>query len=105
MRAADKMFGQICRYMACRTVPNRRWCSDQRGATPGSQEVVLIHRKASSRSRENEIIWRPVAKLIHFDRCQVVARFLKSRENNGNSSKRIILDRKIHSWSDPTVGA
>jgi hypothetical protein len=29
-----------------RTVPNRRWYSDQRGATPGSQEVVLIHRKA-----------------------------------------------------------
>jgi hypothetical protein len=29
-----------------RTVPGRRWYSDQRGATPGSQEVVLIHRKA-----------------------------------------------------------
>jgi hypothetical protein len=28
-----------------RTVPNRRWYSDQRGETPGSQEVVLIHRK------------------------------------------------------------
>ena len=28
-----------------RTVPGRRWYSDQRGATPGSQEVVLIHRK------------------------------------------------------------
>lgn len=26
-----------------RVVPNRRWYSDQRGATPGSQEVVLIH--------------------------------------------------------------
>src|SRR5271167_190433 len=25
-----------------RTVPGRRWYSDQRGATPGSQEVVLI---------------------------------------------------------------
>jgi hypothetical protein len=42
----------------------------------------------------NEIIWRPVAKLIHFDRCQVVSRFLKLREINGNSSKRIILNRK-----------
>ncbi len=29
-----------------RQVPNRRWYSDQRGKTPGSQEVVLIHRKA-----------------------------------------------------------
>jgi hypothetical protein len=28
-----------------RSVPNRRWYSDQRGETPGSQEVVLIHRK------------------------------------------------------------
>jgi hypothetical protein len=27
-----------------RAVPNRRWYSDQRGETPGSQEVVLIHR-------------------------------------------------------------
>ena len=26
-------------------VPGRRWYSDQRGETPGSQEVVLIHRK------------------------------------------------------------
>jgi hypothetical protein len=29
-----------------RSVPNRRWYSDQRGETPGSQEVVLIHRKS-----------------------------------------------------------
>jgi len=28
-----------------RSVPSRRWYSDQRGETPGSQEVVLIHRK------------------------------------------------------------
>jgi hypothetical protein len=28
-----------------RTVPSRRWYSDQRGETPGSREVVLIHRK------------------------------------------------------------
>ena len=31
-----------------RGVPGRRWYSDQRGKTPGSQEVVLIHRKAAS---------------------------------------------------------
>jgi hypothetical protein len=29
-----------------RRVPGRRWYSRQRGETPGSQEVVLIHRKA-----------------------------------------------------------
>jgi DNA methylase len=28
-----------------RFVPNRRWYSDQRGETPGSREVVLIHRR------------------------------------------------------------
>jgi hypothetical protein len=28
-----------------RSVPNRRWYSGQRGETPGSQEVVLLHRK------------------------------------------------------------
>jgi hypothetical protein len=28
-----------------RSVPGRRWYSDQRGTTPGSKEVVLIHRK------------------------------------------------------------
>jgi hypothetical protein len=28
-----------------RSVPGRRWYSDQRGDTPGSREVVLIHRK------------------------------------------------------------
>jgi hypothetical protein len=27
-----------------RTVPNRRWYSDQKGSTPGSQEVVLLHK-------------------------------------------------------------
>ena len=31
-----------------RSVPGRRWYSDQRGETPGSNEVVLIHRKAGS---------------------------------------------------------
>lgn len=29
-----------------RSVPGRRWYSDQRGETPGSQEVVLFHQKA-----------------------------------------------------------
>jgi hypothetical protein len=29
-----------------RTVPSRRWYSEQRGETAGSQEVVLFHRKA-----------------------------------------------------------
>ncbi len=31
-----------------RSVPSRRWYSEQRGKTPGSQEVVLIHRKAAT---------------------------------------------------------
>jgi hypothetical protein len=30
-----------------RSVPGRRWYSDQRGETPGSNEVVLLHRKAA----------------------------------------------------------
>jgi hypothetical protein len=35
-----------------RSVPSRRWYSEQRGVTPGSNEVVLIHRKTvSTRSR------------------------------------------------------
>lgn len=34
-----------------RSVPGRRWYSDQRGDTPGSQEVVLIHRKKPGLSR------------------------------------------------------
>jgi hypothetical protein len=32
-----------------RSVPGRRWYSAQRGETPGSQEVVLFHRKAAIR--------------------------------------------------------
>jgi hypothetical protein len=28
-----------------RSVPGRRWYSDQRGETPGSKEVVLLHQK------------------------------------------------------------
>jgi hypothetical protein len=31
-----------------RSVPGRRWYSDQRGDTPGSNEVVLVHRKIVS---------------------------------------------------------
>lgn len=31
-----------------RTVPSRRWYSDQRGVTPASQEVVLFHRRADA---------------------------------------------------------
>jgi hypothetical protein len=34
-----------------RSVPGRRWYSDQRGETPSSQEVVLIHRKAEAPTR------------------------------------------------------
>ena len=34
-----------------RSVPGRRWYSDQRGETPGSQEVVLFHRKAAKSVR------------------------------------------------------
>lgn len=33
-----------------RTVPGRRWYSHQRGLTPGSAEVLLIHRKSKSLS-------------------------------------------------------
>jgi hypothetical protein len=36
-----------------RSVPSRRWYSDQRGETPGSQEVVLIHHKS------NEAVMQP----------------------------------------------
>ena len=38
-----------------RSVPGRRWYSDQRGETPGSREVVLIHRKADG---------TPVARIL-----------------------------------------
>jgi len=31
-----------------RSVPSRRWYSEQRGETPGSQEVVLLHRKSTA---------------------------------------------------------
>lgn len=44
-----------------RSVPGRRWYSDQRGDTPGSQEVVLIHRKPHA------VVTRP-AQRDHSDR-------------------------------------
>jgi hypothetical protein len=31
-----------------RSVPGRRWYSEQRGETPASNEVVLIHRKSAN---------------------------------------------------------
>src|SRR6185437_9378510 len=34
-----------------RSVPGRRWYSDQRGATPGSQEVVLLHKIKTNNQR------------------------------------------------------
>jgi hypothetical protein len=34
-----------------RSVPGRRWYSDQRGTTPGSQEVVLLHKKQGRSKR------------------------------------------------------
>lgn len=46
-----------------RSVPNRRWYSDQRGETPGSLEVVLIHRKMAvnpSRPRDRRMARRPI---------------------------------------------
>src|SRR5512139_959384 len=51
-------------------------------------------------TRLNETIWRLIAKLIHSGRCWVGANFQKMREVNGNSSKRIILYRKIHLLSE-----
>jgi hypothetical protein len=34
-----------------RSVPGRRWYSDQRGETPGSQEVVLLHKRRDAGRR------------------------------------------------------
>jgi hypothetical protein len=42
-----------------RSVPNRRWYSDQRGETPGSREVVLIHRKRRDATIESRRKPRP----------------------------------------------
>jgi hypothetical protein len=43
-----------------RSVPGRRWYSDQRGDTPGSQEVVLFHKKCPERlPRSKDISQRP----------------------------------------------
>jgi DNA methylase len=40
-----------------RSVPGRRWYSDQRGDTPASNEVVLIHRKSPTTSRRRLARW------------------------------------------------
>lgn len=42
-----------------RTVPGRRWYSDQRGETPGSQEVVLFHRVSRSRPQALPARYQP----------------------------------------------
>jgi len=49
-----------------RSVPNRRWYADQRGKTPSSEEVVLVHRKRATvamqplqRSRTSSPLRRP----------------------------------------------
>ena len=45
-----------------RSVPSRRWYSDQRGETPASQEVVLFHRKergAPAQRASKPVISRP----------------------------------------------
>jgi hypothetical protein len=38
-----------------RSVPSRRWYSQQRGETPGSQEVVLFHRKADGAQLQHAV--------------------------------------------------
>ena len=38
-----------------RSVPGRRWYSDQRGDTPGSQEVVLFHRAACFKTASSSL--------------------------------------------------
>ena len=43
-----------------RSVPSRRWYSQQRGETPGSQEVVLFHRKVGDTSTKRSV--KPASK-------------------------------------------
>lgn len=43
-----------------RSVPSRRWYSQQRGETPGSQEVVLFHRKVADTSTRRSV--KPASK-------------------------------------------
>jgi hypothetical protein len=38
-----------------RSVPGRRWYSEQRGNTPGSKEVVLFHRKAAIKQPRQQL--------------------------------------------------
>lgn len=48
-----------------RSVPGRRWYSDQRGETPGSEEVVLIHRKNRRLSPSKPLDHRTSARLTN----------------------------------------
>lgn len=48
-----------------RSVPNRRWYSDQRGETPGSQEVVLFHRKSAMRPSQLDHSGRALPRPNH----------------------------------------
>jgi hypothetical protein len=49
-----------------RQVPGRRWYSDQRGATPGSHEVVLFHKRRAERTsltiRNRQNVSEPVMR-------------------------------------------
>ena len=47
-----------------RSVPGRRWYSDQRGETPGSNEVVLIHRKLADAPARRPAARRPSATFL-----------------------------------------
>jgi hypothetical protein len=47
-----------------RSVPGRRWYSDQRGETPGSQEVVLIHRKSKA-ANAVDVVASPYQRASH----------------------------------------
>lgn len=63
-----------------RTVPGRRWYSSQRGATPGSQEVVLIHRKTAPKQ----------PPLVQQDRLD---RSLRPRDHRGSGSSAGLRER------------
>ena len=54
-----------------RSVPGRRWYSDQRGETPGSQEVVLLHKKRINAqfSQQRTAGRGSPTYLHHFDQC------------------------------------
>lgn len=46
-----------------RSVPGRRWYSDQRGETPGSKEVVLFHVKSEGNAKVPSFAATPTRKL------------------------------------------